>query len=281
MYIELLKKYNLLEAAKLETPPGKAIHGGKTKVLTEEHFTHRYANSASRISYIISDPFGDVTYYSREITTLLSSGRIGVLDLVCGAGAAVTSMANTIRDLRVNSIVPSLPLDIVVVGADYSAHALDIYTHSIEMMGDDLARCGITIGAKMFEWDATCSNKTSQLCDAYFKNNANVDSHIVIVSNISGDGKGKIEEFKRSFQHVVERFSDKESVLLWVEHSGNSAEGFVKKVLSGIFLLASWFVSLVKGDERVSKKFQWFHKIINKELPGGYTLLAFKCSDRG
>ncbi len=123
LYRQELARRNLLNEAIAGSTDG-GIYGGATQAETEKHFTHRFPNSGGRVEVAILDPKKDLANISVELQATFSGGRIKLLDVPCGAGAGTLALLSTLHVLRQNKALPTLPLDVEIIAADISTHAL-------------------------------------------------------------------------------------------------------------------------------------------------------------
>tara|TARA_Y100000294_G_scaffold153653_1_gene152765 strand:+ start:193 stop:765 length:573 start_codon:yes stop_codon:yes gene_type:complete len=142
-YRHFINEYNLVAL----TQPQKDKHsiGGESKEDTLEHFATRYGVSACRLQGILLDPKNALSTIPDDLVNTFSDGRISVLDIACGSGAASISILSTINELRKNNIIPQLPLQIDLTGGDFSPHALIIYEDIVLHLEKDFRSTGIEV----------------------------------------------------------------------------------------------------------------------------------------
>lgn len=254
------------------------IYGGISKEDTYEHFSQRFPNSCSRISYLLKDPKKDFELIVDDVLSYCSSHTITILDFACGAGACVLGMLAHIHKLRVDKEYPTLPLDIILLAADISEYALDIYRSILSEFSDRLLQVGVSICFHAIQWDAAQPNSTSILCDLWFEKSKDATDFLVLANTLSGVGLEKINEFKRSIEHISERLGNKSALVLWVEHEGNSGIKTLKKV-KDFFRSIPWFRSRISGDEVKKYSFNWHHKLQDKLVASGMGAVCFKRKD--
>jgi len=275
IYESKLKSLNLYEEACAGSKDSK-IHGGQTPADTNKHFTHRFPNSALRVQVAITDPQEILQSIPDQIRATFANGHVKVLDLACGTGAGSISLLISLHVLRQARIVPTLPLNIAILGADYSAHALQIFSDLIVDLADVLATSGINVSLHTLGWDASEIPQTDDLCTYWFKDKSDGEERFVLISNISGSKESGFKEiFEKSIDHVAARISNCTSTLLWVEPDGPGAIHFLKKIYQDLISKWSWFAKR-HVEISLSTSFQWHHKFLGKNLRGGVSLAQYK-----
>ena len=150
-YTDLLHTVGCLQEAKTGSKE-KNIHGGKTDKETMLHFTHRFGVCAGRPAFLLLDPRAKFGQISIDLQTSFTDGRISMLDIPCGCGAGITSLVTTIATLREKNILPSLPLEINVLGGDHSPKALEMFGHMIDHISPFTNSMGIRLVWQTFLW---------------------------------------------------------------------------------------------------------------------------------
>jgi len=256
----------------------KNIHGGPTPEETLEHFKYRFTNSAVRVVCVLVDPAHVFASLPAEVFQSFSSHKIAVLDVACGAGASLLSLATVLGVVRSARLLPSLPLELSVYAADISETALAIYSNLVGRIGPILEQQGISLRVTTTVWDAAHPDQTSALCDSWFSDSSDANEHFVLVGNISGVGKGAFDHLERSFLHIGERIANRASTLLWIEPGISSSLSFMQKVVNLVRRKLSWLTRSTGVDETLSCEFAWWHPIEEKELAGTVSVQRFSRS---
>lgn len=238
--------------------PGRGPVGGADQNAAEEHFAHRFPGSAARLEYLTLDPDTALGAVAGDLLASFGDGHVAVLDIPCGSGAAVLSMMATLAQMRQRNQVPSLPLNVDIVGGDFSSRSLEICERNAAQLHPWLAKFGIQTTFASQQWDASREDHTARIVDSWFASAASAEEYFVLISAFSGTGANRFKEFERTFSHVSARLYDKRSTMLWVEPTTNKARSFLDKV-GQLFARIPGFKSLGNGDE--TKTFNWRHPI--------------------
>ena len=264
-YETLLHKYNLMEKA-LETKDPGNVHGGKTETETLDHFARRYGVSTCRVESIAIDPRGAFGTVSDDILCSFSDGRLSLLDIACGTGAAGAALLCSVAVLRAEGKLPKLPLDVLITGADYSKSALRIYEEMFEQLRPALESVGIRATVIPRDWDAEKSYMTSNILDSWFKDSAGVAEFFVVGANFSGAAGPAFHRFEASFQHICDRLSNKQCTMIWIEPSGMpSAHKLFKGFRQLLKKAAPWHED--KQESPLEHEYAWFHPLQKRCLP--------------
>jgi SAM-dependent methyltransferase len=228
-YREELTRRSLLARAR-EGTSRKDIHGGSAQDEADDHFALRFLNSASRPQHLLlGHKFDEVQAF---IFSTLASGQIAVLDLACGTGAGTLAILSIIAELRRAGVLPSLPLNVDVVGADFSTTAREVFEGMLIRLSDELKRTGIDVALDTLHWDATMSEATSGVCDKWLASDAN--EYLVIVNNFSGHGYEIEDQLNIAWQHISDRLASRvgggAASWLRMESEANKAKKFLGRI---------------------------------------------------
>ena len=275
IYRSGLESRNLLEST-INGCAEHGIHGGSTKDETEMHFAHRFPNSSSRVEAAILDPKSDLGTIPVELQATFSSGKVKLLDVPCGCGAATISVLTTLHALRRARLQPALPLDVEIFAADISTHALQIFDQLMEELHPIIERSGIRVNWTTRRWDAAKIPQTSKLCDDWLTGIVIEAEHVVIISNISGvKEKGFEKLFEGSIDHIAARISNCTSTLLWVEPGPTSGYEFLKWIVKKFAASWNWLVD-ENGPVASTTEFLWWHGLQRKEFNGSATVVRYE-----
>ena len=73
----------------------------------------------------VLDPKNDLENVSDYFIRAFSGGRIRLLDIPCGCGAASAALLTTVAELRRKNVIPRMPLEVSLTGGDISDTAVD------------------------------------------------------------------------------------------------------------------------------------------------------------
>ncbi|MEZ9176901.1 hypothetical protein AB4200_13755 [Vibrio kanaloae] len=236
--------------------------GGSDQAETYEHFAARFSNSCVRLQYVVINPkdeFGDVPY---NFITSFSSGKLCLLDAPCGTGAASMSLLHLLCTARKEGRLPKIPLTVHIIAADYSEHALKIFTDLLSESKDEFVENGIQVTTEEHLWDATDVASTAQLMDDFRSHDC--DEFFVIISAFSGLGTDGLEKIKPSLQHIQTSLSNKNFTLVHIEPQTKKAKSFLKDMLSIITMLFK-----DKEDDKQyesQERFIWVDPVNEREI---------------
>jgi hypothetical protein len=185
-------------------------------------------------------------------------GSISLIDVPCGAGAATLALVSTLHELRNQSVLPKLPLNITVHGADVSTDALDHFGAMADLIRQKVISSGISLDWNLTEWDATDPVDTSAFMDNTLAGSPK--DLLAIISNFSGT-ISSLEPFRRSLEHIIERLSNTKAAVVLIEPKMNSSEryfGAIRRLWEG---LAFWKSSSFRADE-----YMLWHPIQDREI---------------
>jgi len=247
-YRGVLKKNGLLEAAK-KPPNSDKIFGGNSKQDSDDHFTHRFVNSAGRTEFAVLSPDPALIQVSEALLSALSDGRVGVLDIPCGAGASTCALVATIAALRAQNVMPNLPLALDILGGDTSPHSRDLFAQMLSEMKPRLEELGIHLSWDVIDWDGTSSDSTAKLVDEFFSLAGSAEELIVSISNFSGalGTNEAFDQFSASFDQIVSRMHNRTATIAWIEPKDfNKAK---KTFMLVIAYLVKSFADLFKSQK--------------------------------
>ncbi|MBX3179660.1 MAG: hypothetical protein KF886_20075 [Candidatus Hydrogenedentes bacterium] len=229
----MLKENNLYSMAFAKTPGDGAVGGIKDEH-TKEHFATRFPTSSARIQAVLLDPWSELGAASDVLLTSFSGGRIGLLDIPCGACASSISLLATLAALRESGVVPRQPLYVWILSADISDLARSYASILMDKVRDSLEKQGIHVHQRFESWDVQDSLSNTALIDAWIRWIDDCDERFVLVTNFS-DFLGDDTRFKRAEERLGEVFrwaSMRQAKVLWVEPQTTKASRFLDKLIS-------------------------------------------------
>lgn len=224
-YLEFAKEYH--RNANTEGPIG-----GSEQADTYEHFAARFSNSCARLQYVVINPNEEFGTVPDNFISSFSSGKLCLLDAPCGTGAASMSLLHLLCTARKEGQLPKLPLSVHIIAADYSEHALKIFTDLLSQSQDEFANNAIEIITEEYLWDAKDVASTAQLMDDFRSHDC--DEFFVMVSAFSGLGPDGLEVIKPSLQYIQSSLSNKKFTLVHIEPKTKKATNFLRDMVSMI-----------------------------------------------
>ena len=277
-----LKQLGLFETALAYDGKGPGGHGGASRKETYEHFYKRYLNSVSRIQCVMLDPHDAFQGIPRDLLLTLSSHRISILDIPCGAGAGTISALMTLKELRMAGIVPMTPLSVKILGADISPYALDLYRDQLGQLVPILAGVGISVRLETRTWDATDVQQTNNLIDDYLEGAGAHNEYFVIVANLSGASKTLFQQFEESFKQIWIRLSgraSKFSTILWVEPNRKDGASLFKKLVETVKFY-KWFQRISGKRQNFQEcSYNFYIRMHNKSVSSGVMVHYYRAGE--
>lgn len=267
-YIDKLNVLGKFEESKVNL---QGSIGGNDEDEAINHFVGRFANGAVRSQYVVINPDGDLEHIASQLATVFSDKTLKILYLPCGSGAGLIGLLTTFFTLRQHKYYPTLPLNIEIIGADYSSDALSIFTEMMNSISKEFLTVGINISYSTQQWDATKSLETMQLMHQLFDDSA--DEYFVFLSNFSGEA-GKHSKFDSSFETIFNYVVTKKQVstLLWIEPDSNKSKSLLQKIKQIFEPILSFIGSILTDNSELTnippRNFKFLHPTSGKELRG-------------
>jgi|GEM_PF-2403269 len=195
--------------------------GGETEEDALSHFSDRFANSVGRAIYCLSSPCETFTDVSNTFLSVFSHGHVALLDIPCGTGAFGLSLISLLIELREQSILPSLPLTVTIVGGDFSETARAVNGSMVTRIAGRALTQGIEVRFHPVHWDAEDDEQTARMVDIWFRESVDATEHIVAVLNFSGEmhTKERLDRFQPIMRAILSRLYDRNGAFLWIEPS--------------------------------------------------------------
>ena len=195
--------------------------GGQSTKEAQDHVINRFLNSAARMQFVCAAPDDEQPEVREMVLDQLGDGHIYLLDLAAGNGAGTLAMLALLCELRAQKTVPKLPLNVSIVGVDYSEDALNYYAELLERIKPWLETSGINIFLNCAVCNLKVSGEFNEVLESFFddaKKN-NIKRFLCVISALSGAGKEGLEQMHDSLKIVAARLSHRErsSSWLWVE----------------------------------------------------------------
>ena len=219
--------------------------GGMKDEATRHHFARRFPASCGRIQLAVLDPKNELLGASDLMISSFAGGKVTLLDAPCGAGAAFTSVLTTIAALRRASCIPSDPLEVSVIGGDFSPYALDLSRRMHTALRDELSDVSIESSFVGVDWDAKDTQKTVDLLKVWTQECMGARIKLAIAANFS-DFLGHRDNFKECRRHLEDIFHWTDipnTRFAWIEPQTNTAKSVFQRLMD---LIASIPLRLLK-----------------------------------
>jgi hypothetical protein len=237
-YKEMLAAKGLLRCAQDEDCDDGPV-GGITEEDTRKHFATRFSGSVARTQLAVLDPMDELRGTSDLFVRALGGGRVGLLDIPCGAGAASIDLLAATAALREARRIPRQPLEVRLVAGDISECARVYALDMIEGMKEHLACQGIFVHEKIMEWNVLDAESTTALLHSWMEWAHDCREYIAILANFSGflQKHGRFKDAQPQLNEIFRWTAQRRSTIVWIEPATNDAtQGFIPRVLK-------WFQS--------------------------------------
>lgn len=239
----LLYKYGLEEMALIE--PTEGFVGGMSEEETKKHLAWRYTGSCARIMLAMLDPHDELTDISDVFMQVFSGNKVFLADLPIGSGASSITILSVLYELRKQSVIPRIPLEVIIVGGEISEFARNYAQENFKSLVHELKTQAITLQFKVVNWDACNNISNIDLINELIAKGRDCDSKFLILANFSAflQKDGKWMEAKDQFDKLFLHSRDEKSVALWIEPGMNIVKNnfmpriieWFKKLFSPIF----------------------------------------------
>lgn len=223
-YERLIDRYELRSLATSRTEKDSPT-GGVSKAETDQHFAQQFDNSAARAQLALTNVSGDVISVSNALIRALSGNTISITDAPCGAGAATYAFLCAIAELRAQSVLPRMRLDVILIGGEISQYARTIAAEMLDELRPYLVSQAIFVEADFQPWDVTSDLSTTDLITVNVRASPALSKRLLVVANFSGflSIPGKMNASKAQLEELFRYLSGPENVAVWLEPQMNFA----------------------------------------------------------
>lgn len=227
--------------------------GGVTEEQTQLHFARRFSGSCARLQLAVLDPKDELYDASNLFLRAFAGGRVGLLDIPCGAGASAATLLLCISELRRESVLPRHPLDIFLVAGDLSRFARAYAARLLDRFRSDLESQGIRLHVRFVDWDILNAQSTTDLLHHWADHARDCRSYFIVVSNFSGflQSQSRLKAADSQLQEIFRWATSRRSSVIWVEPQTNEAtQNFFPRLLSRISKMFRHFFSRPGSEAR-------------------------------
>jgi hypothetical protein len=227
-YRTLIQRHNLGDLAHSRDPENLPS-GGVTAELAHLHFAQAFDGSVARTQLALLDPNGDVIRASNALVASFAGNSTSLTDAPCGAGAAAFAFLACIAELRAQDVLPRLPLDVRLIGAEVSESARILAAEMLLELSPILQEQAITVTANFIPWDVIDDVSNTRLVNQMTLMSASCSKRLLVVANFTGflqrEGRRADAEpqLRALFRHAAEEA--KRSVAIWIEPKMNISTG--------------------------------------------------------
>lgn len=264
----LLDKYGLRDKAMERAPEG--FEGGMSKEDTDNHLSWRFTGSSARVMLPMLDPLEDLYEISDVFARIFSGNKVFLADLPCGSGAASMSILSVLCELRKQSRLPRMPLDIVIVGGEISKYAQNYAREALKSLVTELEEQAITIEFEIMDWDVCDPFSNTDLTKHLTLKSQDCTTRLLILANFSGflQGSGKWKEANRQFEELFRHSREENSIALWIEPNMNAVTnaqgGFMPRLIQWF---KRKFSSLIAEKDKVESQNNYTESSVRVKHP--------------
>ena len=271
-YRACLSAFGLLGRAVGATHTGAT--GGATDAETERHFCETFSGSCGRLQIAVLDPRGELGGASDALVRAASGGRLAVLDIPGGCGAATATLLGVVAELRRSGVVPRQPLDVLLVSGDKAPKAGEVAGDLLGRMADGLWRQGIVVRAIHVEWEMRDATSTTSLLHRWMTHAPDCRRHLVLVPNCSDFLKNNLAKAEDRLTEVFRWAAARGATVVWVEPELSPTKGLMAAVDKCKDLLATLGLS-AKRDRPPTSHATCRHLLAEKGEHGTHVSLHY------
>lgn len=244
-YARVIDLHGLHEVATIRDRDDPPV-GGLDQERTDKHFAQAFDGSSARAQLALLDPKNEVPRASNAFVSCLAGNAASITDAPCGAGAAAFSFLATVAELRAKKILPRVPLQIHLIGAELSTFARAYAQEMLDELQPALEEQAIFIDAVWLGWDVTDALSNTDLIQKMTQAAAGKANRLLVVANFNGflEKDRKKKEATPQLGELFRHASGDNSVAIWIEPDMNRAT-------DGLF---PWLRTLLKGTWRLFAK---------------------------
>ena len=255
-YQQVLQDLNLTAIASVIGDRDSGPIGDQGQAGAHEHFAKRFSGSCGRIQLFALDPHQTFKTTRQTLATIFSGGKIRLLDIPLGAGAAAVELLSLVSQLRTEdeTVFPRIDLDVEIVGGELNPHAIDISKRLFALLQPWWLENGINATLDSVVWDVLDDASTDALVDLWKHGLGNSVVPVVVGANFSGylgdttqpgGNRRWIDEVESCLRHVFASASRQKATTFWIEPAGKPAnQHFLPKLRKQVF---TRFQNLVPG----------------------------------
>jgi hypothetical protein len=176
--------------AQLQAVPSRSAGdspvGGVGDEETRTHFVQAFDGSCARCLLAILDPKNEVIFSSNRLVRSLAGNSVCFTDAPCGAGAAFASFLTALAELRLHGVLPRVPLDVKLIGADVSTLARDYALRVLAEIRSALEEQAIFVQDAFMSWDVLSQQSNMDLIRQITLGSHQREKKLLSVANFTG-----------------------------------------------------------------------------------------------
>jgi len=215
------------------------------------------------------DPNEDLDDIPNAFVRIFSGNKVFLADLPCGSGAASMSILSVLCELRKQSRLPRMPLEVVIVGGEISKHAQNYANEAVESLITELEAQAIIVKFEVMDWDVCDPFSNTDLIKRLTLKSQDCTAKLLVLANFSGflQREGKWKEAQKQFEELFRHSREENSVALWIEPKMNYViDGFVPRLIAWFKKLFSAFIPA--GDDEEQKSYAGSSVNVSHPLSG-------------
>ena len=268
VFLETLISIDKLEEACKDSPRGSI--GGETQEETDLHFVHSFDGSCARVELAVLDPKDELKNASDFFIQAFSGGRVRLLDIPCGCGAASAALLTTVSELRRQNVLPRVPLEVVITGGDKSDPARNYADLVLGELKESLRNQAIFVSVSLHPWDVMDAASTTTLLDQWLSSQ-DCEKFFLLIANFSGvlGDERKIKRAKEQLGELIRWTGARKSTIAWIEPQTNRARRMsVNEVLGRVFdFLRNWFYEPTDPSDELTSEAMYAHPVCKDKVP--------------
>lgn len=195
--------------------------GGASAEEADDHFVSRFDGACARMALAILDPGSNLRDTSDRLVRLLAGGKLRIMDVPCGAGAASLSLLASTYQLRAEGVLPRIPLSVDVVAGDLSDRARELGERMVERLHPQLELQSVHLQYRCDRWNAGSTRDTVRLLHRALSVESGETGNdvpcLVVLSNFSGYLSRSFDQCKDDLRTILRLAGEAEWPVLWVE----------------------------------------------------------------
>ncbi len=223
-YAKAIVAHNL-ESLSQKGGAGSGPVGGLTKEASDQHFAQSFSGSVARMQLAALDPDCRAEHVADAFVKMLAGGKVLIIDVPSGSGAASLALLCTICELRAKSILPRIPLDVVLIGGEISPHARAYSQYLLAEVRGDLCDQAINVESRFVHWDACDRASTTLLIKQVVRSIEGCAGALMVVANFNGflHQSGKQKEVRPQLEDLFRYAASSNTTAIWIEPQNNGA----------------------------------------------------------
>jgi hypothetical protein len=196
------------------------------------------------------DPHSHLPDVADAFARIFAGGRVAMADLPCGAGAATLAILTTLAELRSQALIPREPLEIVLIGGDFSTRARDHAVNAFARVKPALERQAIFVEESFHPWNVLEPLSNTDLIQELTTRSQTCGARMLVLANFSDflQRENKWSDAKQQLEELFRHSRAARSSVIWIEPGWNQANpeqgGFFKRVANWA---NTWIRSFVRS----------------------------------